>query len=718
MKTRSMILSLLIVLPLIGCSFGGQKSSSSVPTGNEHIEGIVNGNIYYLNDDSIKATFSGGSATISRNNEAETNYISGTEITDVGNYVITLTTSSGSKESTSFTVKESGLSPISIRGVKDGGQYCFGNVISPTFTHGNGHLFKNDSLITSYFKSGDSVYEIGNYRLEVSDGVEKQIINFEIVNNLHEGEITDYFDEGTLNLSYKTTDAELSLDDHGLHIKDMKNGTGYCIVTRQFHNVCIEDNPYIELKVSGIKFCQFYTRISQSQYPTNDTPVATTRAYDSGIYYVDLKSYAIKNNIDLHSASFYVQFILEGQGYNDGLFEAHLEYVKSIVNPSTPQVAGPYICNDAEGFAGWTANTAKLIYRDSENAAYGVVINPIAEYGNFIKRIQLNTRDYPFLELNILDCVSGYKIDAFQYVNYAIDRSQKIELLKEQKKIGKTRIDLRELFGEETFIDLLLEFYVVGDDPTDTHFFSIDRIETVASNIITNLNEGGIYNSYLKPIKPRFLRGNGYLSKDGSEEIPFVSETEISEPGSYTLKVVADDKTEIVNFSVTKKKIFENTITDFLDSSLFTEEQQGILNIVREGNDFTTIYKKPSGVVAKTSFVSKFDFTNKRYIRFEFECPAELVPSSDDISIEVLDNVNWYRVIEYPDSTCEKFEGGDGRVGYVVYLDVTTVKHTGGTKPDISWYDTVQNSLKVSIMIQYGDEKSIVLNSISLTNSK
>ena len=127
------------------------------------IGGVRNGIEYELGKDEIKPTFDKGTATLGKNGGAGAPFASGTEITEVGDYVLTVIYNETEKK-ISFKVVHP--APV-ISGVTNHSSYYAGiDTVRPTFDRGSATLAKDDGIAEDYI-SGTEITEVGKYTLTV-----------------------------------------------------------------------------------------------------------------------------------------------------------------------------------------------------------------------------------------------------------------------------------------------------------------------------------------------------------------------------------------------------------------------------------------------------------------------------------------------------------------------------------------------------------------------
>ncbi|KGR76422.1 S-layer homology domain-containing protein, partial [Ureibacillus manganicus] len=112
---------------------------------------------------SVAPEFNEGTAILTKDGGTGTDFISGTEITENGQYTLEVTDAAGNKTSVQFTVDNQAPE---ISGVIDG--EIRNSQFTPTFNEGTGRISKDDGEFKECI-SGTTVSDEGHYKLEVED---------------------------------------------------------------------------------------------------------------------------------------------------------------------------------------------------------------------------------------------------------------------------------------------------------------------------------------------------------------------------------------------------------------------------------------------------------------------------------------------------------------------------------------------------------------------
>ncbi|NQX69721.1 right-handed parallel beta-helix repeat-containing protein [Paenibacillus alba] len=138
---------------------GAYESDWSREPAAPAIYGVSNGAVYST---VVTATYSAGSATLSKNGGTMLPYLSGSEIREEGTYLLRVEAASGLATEVTFSIV---FGPIVVKGVADGHAYNY--TVKPVFPEGTGTLSKNGGP-SEPFVSGASVTQEGAYVLKVS----------------------------------------------------------------------------------------------------------------------------------------------------------------------------------------------------------------------------------------------------------------------------------------------------------------------------------------------------------------------------------------------------------------------------------------------------------------------------------------------------------------------------------------------------------------------
>ncbi|MGN1100409.1 MAG: hypothetical protein ACI4S9_08695 [Christensenellales bacterium] len=687
--------------------------------GTDGVTGIEDGQIYVIELGNIAAEFTSGSATLSKDGGAAADYASGTSITEAGQYV--LVWKKGDKTiSYSFTVKHKTPDAPVVTGVTDGQKIEYGTAVSATFDKGSAYLSK-DGAVAEAYEAGTPVTEIGKYVLTVSFESVSTVVNFEITLPDYAGQMTDEFLGGVVNGGYvNNEDCIMSIENDALHVTDVDDANGYCLFRRNFKGLNLDNYPYVEFDVSEVQNCSVKFGVSIEQYIGASEPSVETRAYAPGKVYIDLKTYAADRGLDTTSANLWLQVSLEGKEFASGELSAVIQSIKSVESVPEEGVAGQYIDNTEATLNQWVANTAKIVCFEGSDQALGTVIDPAEGYGKALKRVQFNTKAYPYLIVDVADVVSGWKIESLSYENNMFVGTRKT-IIAETSAKGKVEVNLQQIFGEDECVDVVLEFYIVGK--SDDKFFTLNGLYTSADPlyppVVSGISDGDVYNlSVHGPLPVSFDKGTATISRDGAAPIDFTNGNVITEAGEYTLtvKIGATMSTE-VTFTVIERNFGENVIEDFLTESKFTVEN-GTFSVTKDGDEYVATLTKTGSDMTKLITRKDFDFTEMGVLVFEVYAGENF--DVGGFGFEILDDVNWYRVLGKGNTanyTEEIKDASDNVVGYRFYYRVVAAEHTSGNGSVVSWVGALKNDLKLSVSLEFGDRKVAVLKSISLADS-
>lgn len=386
------ILSIIIVLSFCLIFIGCQEESNDNQnentiegsTDNETIEtdveGIKDGRVYVLEFGTISARFNSGSATIIKDGGTSRPYVSGESITEIGEYVLIW-----GEKTYSFTVRNKTPDAPIIEGVSDGTTVEFGEKLTPTFDKGVAFISKNGQEGVP-FEDGSDVTEVGEYTLSVEYEEIVSTVNFKIILPRYTGQITDEFLGGVIASDWRTSDTILSLENQALKIQDRADNNGYGIVSRYFKGIDLNVYPFLSFKTISLENCTVKYRLSINQYPTASDPVLEVRAQGAGMNYLDVKSYAEENLLDLGECFLYLQIAVEGLVENQGNMSATIEEIKSIDSiPKPNPIVEDYSSADGITSAGTLSmDGGELKFVSNNNSIKAYYDLPFADCGNYM----------------------------------------------------------------------------------------------------------------------------------------------------------------------------------------------------------------------------------------------------------------------------------------------------------------------------------------------
>ena len=125
--------------------------------------------------------------------------------------------------------------------------------------------------------------------------------------------------------------------------------------------------------------------------------------------------------------------------------------------------------------------------------------------------------------------------------------------------------------------------------------------------------------------------------------------------------------------------------------------------------DFYMTMQKDFGKFYK---VIDLDFTKGNFVKFVFET-AGYTPDIG-FTLQLLDKKTWHHVLaKYPEFTyVTKATLANGRTQYTCYIDANTATHTGD-QPAISWTNAKLTGVEVTVIIEFGNGKTIYPVSLS-----
>lgn len=379
-----------------------------------------------------------------------------------------------------------------ILGVEDQKTYYEGtDSIAPTFDVGMATLKKDDGEPKT-FVSGTAITEKGTYVLVVTNGNQSTTITFTIAEyyETYAGEMTDYFDNTRLHKDYITdANSEVSLQNGVLYFQNKPDGDPWGILKRKFEKVNATKNPYLEIKVDKL-----------GDGPGNRLEIALltdewgidvtieTITY-SGTYYINVLDYVKKNQLDEQEADLYLKMAIVGK--TAGFASAQIDYFRSVATIPAAVKAERYVDNTAETLSAWRADTASLKYINQKGTAYVSAPNDNENYGKAVKRVSLNTKDYPILAIDI-DSISG---EAAWSLKYQIAGGDENLIYDGHSDTGIKYVDLTKCVGLEAneSIAVNLYFYVIGIGDNDiVHINGFSQLTREEMPVISYPGEDGM----------------------------------------------------------------------------------------------------------------------------------------------------------------------------------------------------------------------------------
>ena len=331
-----------------------------------------------------------------------------------------------------------------IMGVKDGETYYLGkDTIKPEFDVGKGTLSK-DSSAAEDFISGTEIKEIGKYKLVVKNKNKTAKASFEVKEGEVEypGEMTDMFNMSKLSDKYyiSTPNLSASVTDG---ILTMKNGEGepWSIMSRKFAGVNATEIPFVEFCVTKIGDGEGTRLEVKLSYPDKNGELVGEEtvlvAEYAGTYYVDVLGYVKAKKLNETNQELCLTLAVVGKENNYA--KVSIDYFKSVAKIPEKKPVGRFVDYSSNTLSTWRSNTAVIDMVNNMGKVYVTNKNPKEPYGYIVKRVELNTEDYPILVVDIdsLNCGAFWSIKAI--VN---DKGEDIALTKDVKATGRYEIDL------------------------------------------------------------------------------------------------------------------------------------------------------------------------------------------------------------------------------------------------------------------------------------
>jgi len=375
------------------------------------------------------------------------------------------------------------------------------------------------------------------------------------------------------------------------------------------------------------------------------------------------------------------------------------DYLKSVSEVPALTAAPAYVDKTPETLSNWITDDAALVYEEELETAVGTIISTQA-YGAFKKRVNFNTKAYPYLIVDVGSVVNSYAIKAYKYVNYQQQPTEYV-IVGDSNKVGKNEINLVSIFGESENVDVILSFYIIGKQ--DDKYFTLKGLETVAEPIY-DIVASGINNGDTlfanSNAKITFDKGTATIKKGDETATTYVSGTAINDIGSYVVEIKAGQFTKTINFTLIEKVQDPTVFESFMSSSDFTTEGG---SVTKDSNGF--IFTKSAGNnMAKLA--KRYNLNvNGKYFVIKVQGLGGYVPDSG-FGFEILNDFSWHAYKAKFDQA-RYVDIKDGV--YTIYFEVTKAQKTDSSQSFEDWLGTTVNNVKLSINIEYGDEKSVKL---------
>ncbi|MBM7609091.1 hypothetical protein JOD29_002357 [Lysinibacillus composti] len=503
-------------------SSGGSGSSSPALV----ITGVTEGEFYNIN---VVPQFNRGTATLSKNGGEKENFVSGTTISEEGNYVLEVI-SSGNKVIVGFTVDK--ISPTVTGVLNDSANNQ--NVI-PKFDEGTATLSK-DAGVKENFTSLTTITEEGQYILEVIDEAGNiTTINFVIDKTLpiitgvanasyYNNEITPEFNEGT---------AKLSKD--GGQATDFASGS--TLSEEGVYDLVVTD---LAGNITTVKFTIDKTApevtgvANESNYTSDVTPTftegsatltqngGTKNPFTSGTVITEDGDYVLEVT-DLAGNITTIQFVIDQiPPIITGVINGH--FYKNAVTPEFNEGTAT-LSKDGGAVEGFTSGTPI-----GQEGSYTLIVTDGSGLSSTVQ-FTIDQTAPTFTGVSDGASYSGNITPTFN------------EGTAKLAKKGQAEIDFTSGATLEEEGEYVLKITDLAGNATTVHF-SIDQ--TPPS--ITGVADGNLYN---KAVTPIFNEGTAKLSKNAGEQTDFTSGKSIDEDGQYVLEVTdaAGNQTS-VEFSI------------------------------------------------------------------------------------------------------------------------------------------------------------------------
>lgn len=491
---------------------------------------------------------------------------------------------------------------ITVTGVENNKTYAYGSDVKPAFDKGTATLSRNSGTAAA-FTSGTAVTKVGSYLLTVThDNADTVSVRFSIAPPDTTGQITDEFVDDMPQADY-FTDSQVSFADGNLTVSHPADNQAWGIARRKIEHVNVTEWPFVEVRIERVVNCSATMVLRLEENANEKLDVSFDVA---GLYFVDVKTYAEANGWNLTDQTVYLDCNIVGNANTD--MTAVFDYYKSAKEVAPLAPCGAYVDKTPETINTWKGATANIQWFDGDDSATAVITGSEG-YGHFDKRVNFNTKEYPFLIVDVMQVVGSWSIKANKYVNYQKERKQ-VTLI-EATKAGKYEINLQKFFGVSENVDVLLEFYIVGK--SDDKTFQLNGLETTVDPItdikISGTADGATVNSADTSAQVTFDKGTATMQIDGGEAAPYTSGTALTEVGSYVITVKAGKFEHTISFTVTYVPVITTSGIEDGDIINIAWREQPALTFdkgtatIQKGDEAATPYTSGTKITAAGSYV-------------------------------------------------------------------------------------------------------------------
>ncbi|KGR77595.1 Ig-like domain repeat protein, partial [Ureibacillus manganicus] len=506
----------------------GNKTSVQFTVDNQApvINGVIDGEI---RNSQFTPTFNEGTGVLSLNGGEFKEFISGSNVSDEGQYMLEVTDEAGNKTTVQFTIDKT--API-ITNVEEGKHY---QSVAPTFNEGTAILTKDGGTGTD-FVSGTEITENGIYTLEVTDAAgNKTSVRFTVDNQapvisgvvneeIRNSQFTPTFNEGTGRISkngdeFKEFISGSTVSDEGQYTLEVIDEAGNA-TTVQF---TIDKTAPI---ITNVEDSKHYQSVAPA---FNEGTAILTK--DGGV------GTAFVSGTELTENGRYTLEVTDAAGNKTS--------VQFTVDNQAPEISGVV---DGE--------IRNSQYTPTFNEGTGRISKDDGEFKEFISGSTVSDEGHYKLEVEDL---AGNKTT----VQFTIDKTAPIIIEVEE---GKHYQSVAPAFNEGTAI-LTKDGepgskFVSGTRLIENSLYTLEvtdaagnksRVQFTVDNIppvINGLDNGEIRNSQFIPT---FNEGTGRISKNGGAFESYTSGTVVDQEGQYTLEVKDEaGNVKIVRFTIDK----------------------------------------------------------------------------------------------------------------------------------------------------------------------
>ena len=220
------------------------------------------------------------------------------------------------------------------------------------------------------------------------------------------------------------------------------------------------------------------------------------------------------------------------------------------------------------------------------------------------------------------------------------------------------------LVGQES-VTLHFEISLEGSDKSVTLDDISFAAEIPQGPAVSGVQNNATYTLGSDTVRPVFSEGTATLSRDGGAAEPFVSGTEITEPGDYMLTVTYNGIATIITFSISEAPDVIDTFSEQFWS--VSEESTEPDNVELTYHDGQMTFKSGTAELCVITSEKTLNTLGRRYIRYDM---TENVSCWDaGFTIEIVDTISWKGTVSVSGDNFIKEDKPDGN-GWYIYVEL------------------------------------------------